>query len=269
MSLLWLLSSLMAFANVPLHWSHILEVTERHEFYQNHEPIMKPSEAWQVLFAVTYIDSNLIKFKDCVMFKVPGSVSGILKVKSIVASSSCDEFLLGPGDVEIKEVKSLQFSTGPDEAEIIFSVANFKTTKWKTSTSGFKGKSLPGMSVSSAEVKGPKIILLASKLNTKTDPSSFLNENTLCHNINEDCIEVGPFNCSRCERGWHEVPNGCKTGPKYCGLNRCGEANLPACRRGIVWQKNEVDFDCRTNSSFAYCRQGLQVSCEGRKAYCR
>jgi hypothetical protein len=269
MSFIWLLISLISYADVPQHWSHILEVTDRHEFYNNYESIIKPAEAWQTLFAVTYLDADLVKLKDCVILKVPGTVPGTLKFKIIPASFSCDDYLLKPGDFEIPEIKSLQFFTDLRRAEIDFSTTNYKLKKWKASAGILNGKTIPVMSVSSVEAKGPKVILLAAKTNLKTPPLPFLQDSTLCHEINDDCIEVNPSQCSRCERGWYEVPNGCNTGPKYCGLSQCGGVNLPACRRGSVWQKLNQEMDCRTNSSFAYCHPGLQVTCEGRKAFCR
>jgi hypothetical protein len=270
MTFILLLFTLIASAEVPQHWAHILEVTDRHEFYRNHEPIIKPAQAWQTLFAVTYLDTDLVKLKDCVIFKVPGGTAlGTLKLKTIPASMSCDDYLLKPGDFDIPEIKSLQFATDTSEAEIDFSTTNFKLVKWKAGAEGKIRKTVPTMFVSSAEARGSKVILLAPKSNLRTSPLPFLKDKTLCHGINDDCTEVGPSECERCERGWYEIPNGCKTGPKYCGTTRCGGLNQPACRRGRVWQKSTLEMDCRTNSSFAYCHSGLEVSCEGRNAFCR
>lgn len=56
-----------------------------------------------------------------------------------------------------------------------------------------------------------------------------------CHQVDKDCNTIGENRCEECRYGWYEVvdfqcPGG---GSKFCGQNRCGEKNEPACPRGV------------------------------------
>lgn len=270
MILLFLFLSQFAFAKEPVYWAHVLEVTDRHEFYQNHENILKPANAWQTLFALGYLDSELKKLKDCVYLKVPGESSGILKLKTVAASATCEDHLLEAGDQEVQDIKTFQFSIYDKKVNLEFTTSDFKSHKWQASLQYSYVKPEPEMSMSSAEYKAPKLIFLAPSRNfTIQSGEEFLKDGTLCHNVNEDCEEVSSSSCSQCSGGWYEIPNGCENGPKYCGVLKCGGKDLPACRRGMKWQRTETDFDCRVNSSFAYCSEGFKITCEGKKAFCR
>lgn len=259
-----------AFAKAPLHWAYVLEVSEKHEFYKNGEAITHPREAWQSLVALVYLDRNLRRYKDCVFYRVPGETPGILKIKTIGPGEKCDDFLLKAGDQEIPNIKSLLFSFSDERIKLSFSGTDFKAESWEAILQSTHSSEVPQQSISSAEFKAPKLIYLAPVVTqAKTQKVTALKQSSLCHDINEDCQEVAPSRCGRCETGWYEIPNGCTQGPKYCGNIQCGEKNRPACRRGMKWQRKESDFDCRTDSSFAYCKKGLSIQCEGRKAFCR
>lgn len=267
--LLIILLSYSIKANEPMQWSYISSVSDRHEFYKNYEVIAKPKDAWQILFSLQYVDSNLKKLKDCIYYRVPGESPGVLKIKSMSASSPCDESILSPGDREIKNIKSLQFSVTEKEIDLDFTLGDFQNHKWQAKLPDLSGIKVPKMQTSSAEYKSTKILLLSPEQNVKVLQIENYKNNTLCHDINEDCMEVSSSFCSQCPKGWYEIPNGCPEGPKYCGILECGGKNQPACRRGMKWQRKEENFDCRTNSTFAYCSKGLTVACEGKKAFCR
>jgi hypothetical protein len=271
MMIWFVLTSFFVFGEVhDHHWDHIHEVSDRHEFLKSNETVTQPQDTWQTLFSLVYLDQNVQKVKDCIFFKVPGKDPGILKIKSIAYDQLCDTYLLNHGDKEFKGIKTLQFSASEEEVKISYSTMDFKS---KNLTALLQKKDSPiitTMHLSSAEYKHPKVLFLASKL-IQGDPSkqSFKKDHEICHNIDEDCSEVSPSDCSDCERGWYEVPNGCPKGPKYCGIQICGVRNAPACRRGMKWQRKESVFDCQSDSSFAYCSKGLSIQCEGRKAFCR
>jgi hypothetical protein len=254
-------------ANAPQHWQHILEVTEQHEFYKNNELISSPKDAWQTLFGLKYMTRDQKILKDCLYYRVPGNEEGILKIISMDASEKCDESILKKGDREIAEVKTLQFFIEDKKFQIDYSLKDFSSHKWAGAFQKKPSKN-PSMNMSSAEFKSPEIIFVAPASDKKTRPAEPLTDGFLCHNVNEDCVEVSPSVCSACPKGWYEIPTGCPQSPKYCGEIRCGVKNAPACRRGMKWQRKEMEFDCRIDSSFAYCSPGLEVKCEGKKAYC-
>lgn len=267
---LMLLLSFNVFAAQPTHWANLFEVSDRHEFYENHESIVKPKDSWQTLFGLVYIDRNLQRIKDCVFFRVPGHENGILKIKTIPAQEKCDEHLLKDGDREFVDVKSLQFAVFEHELKIDMSFADFRTEKWMAKFQSSFNNPGPEMGLSSAEFKSPKLILLAPAVNSvQVTRKAFPPDNTLCHDINEDCEELKPSSCNDCQNGWYEIPNGCSQSPKFCGILQCGKKDQPACRRGLKWQRKEISADCRVDSSFAYCSKGLAVHCEGKRAFCR
>lgn len=267
---LFLLLSLNVFAAQPTHWTNLFEVSDRHEFYQNHESIVKPKDSWQTLFGLVYIDRDMQRIKDCVFFRVPGNENGVLKIKTVSALESCEEYLMKDGDREYVDVKALQFAVFENELKIDLSFADFRTEKWQAKFQSSFTKPKAQMSLSSAEYKSPKLILLAPlATNQKITKRPFPADKSLCHDINEDCEEKKPSSCNDCENGWYEIPNGCAQGPKFCGVLQCGKKDQPACRRGMKWQRKEVPSDCRIDSSYAYCSKGFTVHCEGKKAYCR
>lgn len=259
----------IAYAAEPLHWSYLTGVSDKHEFYQNHQVITAPQNAWQSLFALKYLGKDLNEMKDCVYYRVPGDASGILKIKSISSLQSCDQYLLEKGDIEVPEIKSLEFNLTDKSVEIDFSKADFSVVKWEGEFTSSREKT-EGTHKSSAETRASKLIFLSDKtLGTSPTKKGSERVSSLCHEINDDCQEVSPSTCSLCPNGWHEVPNGCESGPKYCGMRECGKKNGPACRRGMKWQRKEIDPDCRADQSFAYCEKGLKVTCEGQLAICR
>lgn len=257
-------------ADAPYYWSHLTEIRDRHEFYADNVVIVKPKDSWQTLFSVVYTDIELQQMKDCVFYRVPGVEAGMLKIRTISASDSCDKHILQPGDKEWGDVRSLQFSSSSDKLLLSMSFPDYRSEKWNVLVQNQFKKPIPKMLSSSVDAKSSRIILLAPKKDlTRKIEATSLKNGQICHNINEDCEEVRPSTCHQCSEGWYEVPNGCLRGPKYCGRQACGKKNQPACRRGMVWQKKDEAFECRMDSSFAYCAKGLQVHCAGKLAYCR
>ncbi len=70
-----------------------------------------------------------------------------------------------------------------------------------------------------------------------------------CQQVNKNCETVGENRCGDCRYGWYEVvdfqcPQG---GSKFCGQNRCGEKNEPACPRGIKVVPEEEAGICQSD----------------------
>lgn len=267
--ILFLLLSLKVFSAAPVHWDYIVEIGDKHEFYQGGEAITKPANTWQVLFSLVYLDSQFQRNKDCVIFRVPGVEEGVLKIKTVPASEKCEKFLLRPGDREIKSIKGLVFDLKERELKLDLTFIDFKTEVFEIRLQGQFERPKPQLNLSSAEFKSPKIILLAPET-SKSVGVPEIKDGTICHNINDECEENGQSTCSQCASSFYEIQNGCMIAPKYCGQVKCGIKGNPACRRGFKWQRDEQEsYDCRVDSSFAYCASGLSIQCEGKKAYCR
>lgn len=269
MILFIILFSALSWAEQPFHWLRISGITEKHEFYKNDQIVDHPKDSWQHLFTFSYLDRELVGMKDCVFFRVPGDDLGSLKIKTLSFDETCEDYILKSGEREVSEIKSLHYSVSGKQVLFDFTFGDLRHEKWMIRIQENFIRPTPGMSLSSAEFKGPKMLLLTSLQSSKKSKIVFLKENEICHDINEECKETTPSKCNQCADSWYEVPNGCAISPKFCGIHKCGQKDSPACRRGMKWQRKETSLDCVTDSSFAYCSKGLSVQCEGKKAFCR
>ncbi len=267
MMILLLIFSSFLFADSPARWEFASSIANRHEFYTNGEEIIKPANSWQALFAVSYLDASFRKLKDCVYYRVPGDEPGKLKIKTLPADKDCTSEILSSGETEIENISGLRFTTDLNSGSIDFQ-KDSRHQSWKILVAMERQKPEPKLLLSSADFKSSRMIYLAPSSDGFIKPTT-LKDGVICHNINQDCEEISPSSCGQCENGWVEVPNGCLNGPKKCGSPGCGGKDLPACRRGMAWQRKDMTFDCRVNSSFAWCSKNLSVFCDGDKAYCR
>ncbi len=268
MTFLCLFLSVFAWSNQPENWDLANKITDRHEFYKDNEIVIKPKDSWQILFAVQYPSSQLQNVKDCVYYRVPGLELGSLRIKSTTANDDCEKYVFKTPDKEWKGIKALQFSIKDGILNLSMTFEHYKGETWLVKLKAPALKPKARLLMSSAEFKGPKILLLGKNVLT----NQVLTETAKgkpCHEISDDCQELSSSRCNQCSHGWYEIPNGCVQGPKFCGVQECGHKNQPACRRGMKWQRKQVKYDCRTDSSFAYCINGLMVQCQGALAHCR
>lgn len=272
--MIFILSFLLAWnlkAEAPRHWHSALEIADRHEFYKDGESIIKPKDSWQTLFSIVYPDGQLKLHKDCVFFRVPGTAPGELKIKKTLKDKPCDEFLFSAGDKTWSAVKAFDFSTKDDLVVINLTLDKYHSETWKVQILKQAQRPEPKLLMSSAEYKSNKIILLApaEKIDLSEAQSGLLKDGQVCQEVSDDCQTIQASKCGLCSEGWYEVPTGCPVGPKYCGIQSCGRKNQPACRRGMKYQRVEAKYECRGDSSFAYCSPGLKLQCEGAQAFCR
>lgn len=271
MGLMLIFVSLLSLADPTFRWNNSVKIVDRHEFYTNNEVIKKPRDSWQTLFAVLYRDTNLTESKDCVFYRVPGEEPGILKIKILKSTESCEAHLFNPGDEEWKGLKALQFAVQDNFLALNMTDEKFQVTRWDIALFNAYQHPEPKIFMSSAEYRAPKLMFLnpyKGQLKVSPKKTTLKLQNKVCHEVTEDCSVKGPSTCSQCPNGWYEIPNGCPQGPKFCGSLDCGEKNQPACRRGMKYQKKELEFSCRDESSFAYCAKGLRIQCQGVLPYC-
>lgn len=267
MILLILLTTLFSFADSPGRWEYARSIVDRHEFYTNGEEVTKPANSWQVVFAVTFLDSSFRNLKDCVYYRVPGDEAGKIKIRTLSGDKDCSSEILAPGEKEFDNISKFRFFINERSVLVEF-IRNTKPVSWEISFLQDWKKPEARSLLSSADFRSPRMIFLSPAQDTRVQLQA-LKDGTICHEINQDCQVKTPSRCHKCEHGWQEIPNGCLSGPKICGAISCGRKDLPACRRGMIWQRKEIQFDCRIDSSFAWCAKGLSVNCDGDKAYCR
>lgn len=97
----------------------------------------------------------------------------------------------------------------------------------------------------------------------KIEKKSFLSEGTLCHGVNIECKDVVTYQCDLCSDGSYEVvdfncPQG---GSKYCGQDKCGTKNQPACPRGYQVLETKLPSLCFNGSPAGFCSPGLSTFC--------
>lgn len=265
--ILLLIQIFCATADAPRKWENAKAIVDRHEFYENGEVIIKPKESWQTLFALTFLDSRFQLSKDCVYYRVPGDEAGRIKIKSIPFKHDCASEILSDGEVEITNVTNLSFISSGESVLLDF-IRDGQKEKWSANILPDWKKPDPKLLLSSSDFKSPRFIYLAAAGVSDVQPEP-LKPGTICHDISGDCEEKSPSKCNACDQGWHEIPNGCFVGPKICGPSDCGGKDQPACRRGMIWQRKEIETDCRIESSFAWCNKGRSIYCDGDKAFCR
>jgi hypothetical protein len=253
-----------------LRWTTATQIVEQHEFYQNNEVITKPQNSWQTLFGILYQDATLKDNKDCLFYRVPGEEGGILKLRSISPAEKCDDYQYQQGDKEWTQLKALQYTIEDNYINITLTHAHYRIERWDIPLLNVFERKKPTNSQSSAEYRAAKMIFLTPSAADKSirPVPVRINIAKLCHAVADDCREIMPSECWKCPEGWYEIPNGCPQGPKYCGVITCGQKNRPACRRGLVWQRKEADYGCRSDHSFAYCAEGLTIQCQGALPYC-
>jgi hypothetical protein len=261
----------LIWAQTPERWANALRIVEKHEFYTNNEVILKPKDSWQTLLGVISRDAQFGEVKDCVYYYVPGLDQGQLKIKSVPLTSVCEKFIFDKPDREWNNLRSLQFSFEYNYLTFFITHQDYSVEKWQVSLFEKYKNPSPRIFMSSAEHRSGTIIFLNSKtadLYQKLAKRKILKDGEICQIVDESCQVRGASTCSFCENGWYEIPTGCKVSPKFCGVQNCGAKHRPACRRGMIYQKTESEFNCRSNSSFAFCQRGLKIQCQGNLAYC-
>jgi hypothetical protein len=93
-----------------------------------------------------------------------------------------------------------------------------------------------------------------------------LNSAISCHLINDSCQDISPNTCEMCKYGWYEVAGSkCEVARnKYCGIERCGDKNQPACIRGRFYHLMKFENGCTPDSSEVFCNEGLSIVCNGK-----
>ncbi|MEH0860389.1 hypothetical protein [Halobacteriovorax sp. DPLXC-1] len=90
-----------------------------------------------------------------------------------------------------------------------------------------------------------------------------LKDGQLCHGVNIECKDVVANICDMCPSGSYEVVDfNCKQGgSKYCGVNKCGTKNQPACPRGYKVLDTKLPSLCFNGSPAGFCEPGLETFC--------
>lgn len=266
----------------PVNWGDLIAIQEKHDFLLPHKSFEATPDTWQTLFSLKSYNDQLQILKDCIYYKVPGKKKGKLLILSINKNMSCNDFLFknissnkflssSKKKIVFTHLVDLQFSLNQKKLVLNLHFSNFSTVK-------IEGHFIPKMNLEKNLLKKPQFlsstsfskqsVVLVTRKKVHHEIRK-LENGVLCHDVSSDCKEKSLHRCYQCQNGFIEIPNGCLNAPKVCGEMECGQKNSPACPRGLSWNQANVPTDCRIDHSFAFCEEGLQVTCEGEKAYCR
>lgn len=218
--------------------------------------VESPPNTW-----VSLISFQNLKKYHCLFYKIPyGDKKGILKVVSS-EFKKCNAFDKGENLVE--EITGFYFNFSMEES----------SSEKGSLVVGFQG-----------EEKEELVIPLFNNT-TERKPRQYSNQldmsfvddvaignapkvkkiksGSLCHGVNRECMDIVANKCDLCEEGAYEVvdfncPQG---GSKYCGTNKCGEKNMPACPRGYKVLETKLSSLCFDGSPAGFCKPGLHTFC--------
>lgn len=208
------------------------------------EVITRPIGAESLILSIQYYDESSLKLSnDCLYYRTPfrekkGELTLVRRFRS-----ECSEIQEGTVIASLKEISDLMISK--KNHRLIFSYVKgneFISSSYPLIDEKGKTKHEKYQSIK-REALYPSLQLL--KIDTDSfdainpnlgniNDSFALGSAIRCHQVSKECKDVKENICNRCRYGYYEVvdyqcPQG---GSKYCGINRCGEKNGPACVRG-------------------------------------
>jgi len=270
--ILMLMIPLFAFASAEKwskEWRTVMSVQEQHSGYQSGDVLKKPAGTWQLLLSVLRAGRAIDGLaKDCVWVFIPNQDDGIFKITTVRPTESCVDKWESYGWIEEKNLRAIQFVLQSTTAQFWLTDKSGRVHTWKTeflNTVKFADYKLFDSSVEKRKVPGVFFFSPDSPIDIK-------HGSELIGKI-EDEYPQSPCSykdgsCLRCRFGVYRVKAGDETN-YYCGIDRCGEKNQPACERGVTWQRLRQTFTCRGDNSHVYCLPGLKVECVGEQAICR
>ncbi len=216
------------------------------EQYLNGKEIVLPRNNWVSLMQFS---------KYCVFYKTPfKNDSGILKI--VRRSSRCDfsddavfeEERISSLSLKLFTSRNITLEFNINDENRVFPLLNYKVQKkYQAFDNQLKHSFFDNVFV---DMEGIKDV-------------EKLKDGVLCHGVNIECSDVVDYRCDQCESGSYEVvdfncPQG---GSKYCGQDKCGNKNQPACPRGYKTLDSKLPTLCFEGSPAGFCKPGLSTFC--------
>ncbi len=247
-----------AYASFPIILNSSFDVVKLNPQVKLNEDIVNPPGMWLWIAELEFLNHDLNRFRSCLYYRVPFTskkLKGILKL--IHTTKACDQNYAadGPSYDNIKQVKLGEKNDLTIDG-VVFNLvkkSDQQIAKRFAKASWAKQGLIP-------LVDEKKYFSLTS---TEMTQNLVIKSGNLCHQVNEKCEEVSANLCHRCAEGFYEVlGNGCKKmANKYCGIDRCGQKNQPACLRGYQWSEEELSALCFHHNPVGFCQKGLSVTC--------
>ena len=267
-------------------------------FWSLKKIISSPEGTWQYLLGYeSWSKEDFKTSRFCLFFLIPNkkkNITGKLKILEVSLGYDCQGKELTQGPWVLSHVRSLKtIIQGPSQrpTQLIFEgyIKNPEDSRgqkihwifplYNIAADDIPSKILktphrPKRYVSSRELTyqtGLKVMALERFIHEHIqDRRIFAKKDKLCHQVDKDCKQTIPYQCDECPGGWYEIRgNRCPGGGnKYCGINRCGEKNKPACNGGSLLSIHEEKGPCLADSPIGICSEGFKVECLNNQLIC-
>ncbi len=261
LSLLFLILSSLAQADISIDWMSVYKISRQHPVYRSGEPILRPEGTYQLLMALHFISKEGEVKQDCIWYRLPNAeLMGLLKV--IRGAKECKDW--NEDSVwEIDEIRSFSFKLESQKLSLEYTTqdAHLKVLKFSfLNLPKEKSYDLFQSSTTNRQIRGVFFLAPYSESETITHPNQSIENEALCSFLDGSC--------QRCSQGVISVSDADK--PRFkCGVDRCGEKDALACLRGYNWKREREKPTCRRDPWHLYCQMGLRLECEGELGFCR
>lgn len=252
-------------------WIAATSVSWISEHYEADQKILKPKGTWQAIMKVSFIDQSLNEVNDCLFYYVPkDGDDGILKVIPNRSNVFCKDLVGEQEYASIKGIINFGYEYDPsltskenlvlkvDTQRFIYNFMNMTENKYSNEKLS-----------SSVKLQKSNIATISSRVNYKVSYNK-LRAGEVCFDIDDECKQMIPNKCSRCEYGsFQVVASKCKNKfRRICGIDRCGTKNQPACIRGYTASGVSPENYCINGSPAGICQKGLKVVCVNKTLIC-
>lgn len=277
--LLLISSSLLAQeSNWQKRWWGVTQFTDIFPGYTEGKDISHPEGSVQSIIGLISYALDMKPYKDCLAYEVPfKGEMGILFIVKTHLTTPCEEVVITGRREDASPAKSFSLKIKEKTLELHFTDKRFRSHQVNLQLPSLQQKRAGEKFQSFVQKKWGRAVMIltpnseAESINYRGNLKDEWGQKNLflCQNVSDDC-DVSTSECDKCRYGFFQVPNGClQGGPKYCGVDQCGRKGMPACQRGFVYQNQTMEkMDCRLDTSFAFCRRGLRVRCQGSLAVC-
>ncbi len=247
-----------------------VQVDDRHTGYAANEPVTEPRGTWQLLFSALVPAPEELRLKRlCVWLRVPEETKkGVLRLVPLERAASCRSADQAPALLEETGLRTFQYSLRAEEFELWVGTKENRVVPLKLRFLNLArppGTELRSPSTPTRTVPG--VFLFAPNAGVRTSSAKLL-QGEITDEYPAGRCRWDDGSCRRCRYGVYRVSAGAEA-EYYCGVDRCGEQNRPACWRGTRWPHVRADYSCRTSEQQVYCAPGLKVECVGEQALCR
>lgn len=252
-------------------WIAASKVVWVSEHYKQDSQILEPKGTWQPILEVSFLDLNFNQVSDCLFYKVPHLGSdGVLKVISNPSGATCINIIGEEEYTEMNGIINFGYEYDPslntkNNLTLKIDTLRFKYNFLNMNNSK-TGTSLLSSSVGISKILGAKI---TSDISYNIQSIKHKN-GKICFDVNNACEVVIPNTCDQCLFGsFKTVSSSCVTQHRrVCGVDMCGRKGFPACLRGFLASRIDLDKYCINDSPVGICQKGLRVICENNTLMC-